>query len=57
MALVALDNWLLRTKTHAGLSGFRRFLVEFGYFGLKEARAFTIVANLKHVKERIHVPD
>ncbi|WP_431095440.1 DUF817 domain-containing protein [Polaromonas aquatica] len=39
MALLALDNWLIRTKSHEGLSGFRRFLVEFGCFGLKEARA------------------
>jgi uncharacterized membrane protein YoaT (DUF817 family) len=39
MTLVALDNWLMRTPSHAGLSGFRRFLVEFGYFGLKETRA------------------
>ncbi|UUZ67263.1 DUF817 domain-containing protein [Polaromonas sp. P2-4] len=39
MPLLALDNWLLKPQIQTGLSGFRRFLVEFGYFGLKEARA------------------
>lgn len=39
MTLLALDNWLLKPRSPAGLSGFRRFLVEFVCFGLKEARA------------------
>ena len=39
MPLLALDNWLLKPQIQTGLSGFRRFLVEFVYFGIKEARA------------------
>ncbi len=40
MALNAIDRWLMATSPLQGdLSGFKRFLLEFGYFGLKEARA------------------
>ena len=39
MFLLAIDNWLLRQPAVSSLSGWRRFLVEFFYFGFKEARA------------------
>ena len=38
-ALAALDDWLLAPRAHPALSGFKRFAVEFTYFGIKEARA------------------
>lgn len=41
--LRALDNHLLRPRADAGLSGTARFLVEFFYFGIKEARACLFV--------------
>ncbi|RYX91027.1 MAG: DUF817 domain-containing protein [Comamonadaceae bacterium] len=39
MTLLALDNWLISPHPRPELSGFRRFLVEFVLFGIKEARA------------------
>lgn len=42
MTLLALDQWLIEPplfKFLNGLSGFRRFVVELVFFGLKEARA------------------
>ncbi|MDW5442680.1 DUF817 domain-containing protein [Polaromonas sp. SM01] len=39
MTLLALDHWLINPPPQPGLSGFRRFVVEFLFFGLKEARA------------------
>ncbi len=42
MYLQILDNHLLADKTCPALAGFKRF---------------AIVANLKHIKSRIHVPE
>lgn len=39
MPLLALDRWLLTPPLPNHLSGFRRFVVEFMLFGIKEARA------------------
>lgn len=38
-----LDAHLLRHRSHPALTGFSRFLMEFLYFGLKEARACLFV--------------
>ncbi|MEM6819846.1 MAG: DUF817 domain-containing protein [Pseudomonadota bacterium] len=38
-SLTALDEHLLETRRYPRLSGLRRFLLEFWYFGIKEARA------------------
>ena len=43
MSLQYLDNHLLDDRPRPELSGVRRFLVEFLYFGLKEARACLFV--------------
>src|SRR5690349_6313194 len=43
MSLQYLDNHLLDDRPRPELSGFRRFVVEFLYFGLKEARACLFV--------------
>ncbi len=37
--LTALDEHLLENRRYPSLSGLRRFVVEFWYFGIKEARA------------------
>lgn len=39
MALLALDKRLLNFQARPALAGFRRFAVEFLFFGIKEARA------------------
>ena len=39
MSLTAIDNFLLQPETKSDLTGFRRFMVEFLYFGVKQARA------------------
>ena len=44
MPLQMLDNHLLADKTSPALAGFKRFAVEFLYFGVKEARACLLVA-------------
>jgi uncharacterized membrane protein YoaT (DUF817 family) len=44
MYLQMLDNHLTAQKTSPTLSGFKRFAVEFLYFGIKEARACLFVA-------------
>jgi len=41
--LRALDEYLLRTVEYRNLVGFRRFIAEFFYFGIKEARACLFV--------------
>jgi uncharacterized membrane protein YoaT (DUF817 family) len=41
--LLKLDNHLLAEKLHPNLTGFKRFLLEFWYFGVKEARACLFV--------------
>jgi uncharacterized membrane protein YoaT (DUF817 family) len=41
--LSKLDRHLLQPKQHPKLTGFRRFALEFWYFGLKEARACLFV--------------
>jgi uncharacterized membrane protein YoaT (DUF817 family) len=41
--LSKLDQHLLQQKSYPTLTGFRRFLVELWYFGLKEARACLFV--------------
>lgn len=38
-----LDEYLMNSKNRPGLSGFRRFVVEFLYFGFKEARSCLFV--------------
>jgi uncharacterized membrane protein YoaT (DUF817 family) len=43
-ALGRLDQHLLHLRERPDLTGWRRFLVEFGYFGLKEARACLFAA-------------
>jgi len=43
MRLADLDARLLDSTARVGLSGWRRFVVEFLYFGLKEARACLFV--------------
>jgi len=43
MYLRTLDSHLLRHKNNPGLAGFKRFAVEFFYFGIKEARACLFV--------------
>jgi len=37
--LARFDAWLMRARAPEGLSGPRRFAMEFLWFGLKEARA------------------
>jgi uncharacterized membrane protein YoaT (DUF817 family) len=44
MLLRTLDKHLFNIKPQANLSGLPRFFVEFGYFGIKEARACLFVA-------------
>lgn len=44
MILAALDRHLRNIPSHPHLSGLRRFLLEFWYFGIKEARACLFVA-------------
>ncbi|MFZ7095527.1 DUF817 family protein [Luteimonas dalianensis] len=39
MGLARFDAWLMDARPPAGLSGPRRFAIEFLWFGLKEARA------------------
>jgi uncharacterized membrane protein YoaT (DUF817 family) len=41
--LLQLDAHLLKEKLHPNLTGFKRFLLEFWYFGVKEARACLFV--------------
>jgi uncharacterized membrane protein YoaT (DUF817 family) len=43
MLLRALDKHLFNIKPQPNLSGLARFFVEFGYFGIKEARACLFV--------------
>ncbi|MET3133031.1 uncharacterized membrane protein YoaT (DUF817 family) [Oxalobacteraceae bacterium GrIS 1.11] len=43
MFLAALDQHLLNESSRPGLSGLRRFITEFVYFGVKEARACLFV--------------
>jgi uncharacterized membrane protein YoaT (DUF817 family) len=43
MLLRALDKHLFNIKPQPNLSGISRFFVEFGYFGIKEARACLFV--------------
>lgn len=44
LSLSALDRHLTADKVHSNLEGFPRFLVEFLYFGIKEARSCLFVA-------------
>jgi hypothetical protein len=46
MSLVTLDERLLDCGPRLSLSGLRRFVVEFFYFGIKEARATVILRPL-----------
>jgi uncharacterized membrane protein YoaT (DUF817 family) len=41
--LAQLDQHLLKTKNYPNLIGFKRFLLEFWYFGIKNARACLFV--------------
>lgn len=43
MRLLALDAHLMQLRTNLALQGWRRFLVEFLYFGIKESRACLFV--------------
>lgn len=42
--LSAIDDYLIHPPARAGLTGFNRFIVEFLFFGIKEARACLFVA-------------
>lgn len=44
LRLAALDAHLLQHTSRPQLGGFTRFVVEFLYFGIKEARACLFVA-------------
>lgn len=39
MPLTAIDNYLLQSQIQSNLTGYRRFIVEFLYFGIKQARS------------------
>jgi len=65
MPLQALDRHLLGPeigRERPGLEGLRRFawsavhIDKWSSWSLLVIMTFTIVANLKHFKERIHVP-
>ncbi|MDH2238129.1 hypothetical protein N5K27_17680 [Pigmentiphaga sp. GD03639] len=51
LRLSALDAHLLLGRDRPGLTGIPR------YDALLVIMTFTIVANLKHIKERVHVPE
>ena len=52
----ALDARLFRPAARPEATGLQRFWLEFPWFGIV-VTTFALVAQLKHIKARIHVPE